>query len=98
MNSIHNNDSLLDEIWPRSRPIISTWDGDATEIFIIDLPISNLRRVLKVIQDKLTKPCLEIINGDSLDKKCNLVDAVIDDMVRLFNEDILNLPQFNGHF
>ena len=42
-------DLMVERIWPVARRIVLSWDDRASEIFIIDLPMQDMDRILEAI-------------------------------------------------
>ena len=57
-SDVYSSVVLSDEFWEKARFLVTEYDGAATEIFILDLPASQLPKVI----DTLAKlPALEVL-------------------------------------
>ncbi|WP_207061324.1 hypothetical protein [Motiliproteus sp. SC1-56] len=65
-------DLMVERVWPVARRIVLSWNDQASEIFIIDLPIDAAPRVLDVIQEMTERPVVLRMNGANLDQELPL--------------------------
>lgn len=67
-------DHWIDPSWEEARFLLEEYDGMASELFVIDLPISNLDRVVTILS---TLPDLEVLSSG---------EAEIEEPVRFDNQ------------
>lgn len=59
-------DLMVERIWKEARPIVLSWTDEASEIFVIDLPLVQIARVLETLSIQLLEPSLLRLDGINL--------------------------------
>jgi hypothetical protein len=75
-------DLMVERIWPVAKKIVLSWGGQATEIFVLDLPMTDFQRVLNVLMERLTEVKLLRFDGRNLDRAIPLTPAVKDNLLQ----------------
>lgn len=74
-------DLMVERVWPVARTIILSWNDQASEIFILDLPSVELGRVLNDIIELTDYPAVLRFDGTNLDQDCPLTPIMRDQLV-----------------
>lgn len=69
-------DLMVERIWKVARRIIFSWNEQATEIFILDLPLQDLPRILDTLIAVTREPAVMRSDGKSLNEAWPLTKPV----------------------
>ena len=62
-------DLMVERVWPIAKRIVLSWNDQASEIFILDLPLQDMARILDVISAATTDPVVLRFDGINLEKE-----------------------------
>ncbi len=65
-------DFMVERVWPVARKIVLSWNDQASEIFILDLPYWEFDRILDVMVELTDQPMVLRFDGTNLDQECAL--------------------------
>ncbi|WP_210396547.1 hypothetical protein [Motiliproteus sediminis] len=75
-------DLMVERIWAEARPIVLSWSDEASEIFVIDLPLTQVAPVLDTLSSRLIAPSLLRLDGINLARARALDPHVMQQIIR----------------
>ncbi len=83
-------DLMVERVWKVARRIVLSWNDQASEIFIIDLPMRDMPRVLDEVIATTRNPVVLRFDGINLDRERPLSRKVRDSLIHSSNKSTVH--------